>query len=119
MKEQLWIEPVGDIVIARVRGEVTKEIIDECHKRILRLTQEVGHGRVLLDLLEVDPPSVEVATYPWTLELQTGPLKIRRAVLVPNTRIAYLARMAFGENEIRVFYNNLDSAIRWLVENES
>lgn len=100
MTEQLWIEPVGDIVLVQLKGMVSGEIIDECHKRILRLTQELGHGRVLLDLQEVEPPSLDVATYPWNIELQTGPLKLRRAVLVSNTRRAYLARMAFGENEV-------------------
>ena len=27
----------------------------------------------------------------------------RRAILVPNSRLAYLARLAFGEGEYRVF----------------
>jgi hypothetical protein len=41
------------------------------------------------------------------------------AILVPNTRIAYLARIAFGqfgEGAYRVFYNDMAQAILWLEE---
>jgi len=37
-----------------------------------------------------------------------------RAIVVPNTRVAYLARIAFGEGDYRVFYNDFLAAIRWL-----
>jgi hypothetical protein len=45
------------------------------------------------------------------LDAQLGPITLRRAVVVPNSKLAYLARLAFGEGDYRVFYNDLSSAI--------
>jgi hypothetical protein len=36
---------------------------------------------------------------------------------VPNTGIAYLARLAFGEANHRVFYNDIAAAVAWLSSN--
>jgi hypothetical protein len=36
--------------------------------------------------------------------------------VVPNSRLAYLARLAFGEGDYRVFYNDIVAAVRWLSE---
>jgi hypothetical protein len=39
------------------------------------------------------------------------------AILVPNTRIAFLARITFGqfgEGQYRVIYNDIVQAISWL-----
>jgi len=41
-------------------------------------------------------------------------LRLRRAIVVPNTRLAYLARLAFGEGDYRVFYNDITAAITLL-----
>jgi hypothetical protein len=30
MNGQLWVEVVGDLIIARVRGEPTEELLREC-----------------------------------------------------------------------------------------
>jgi hypothetical protein len=54
---------------------------------------------------------------PWAqreLDEQLGSVKLRRAIVVPNSRIAYLARLAFGEGDYRVFYNDTAAAIAWL-----
>lgn len=118
MLEQIWIEPVGNIIIARLRGTATKELISEIHERILNIARDVGHGRVLIDALEMDPPPVEIPIHQWKLEEQSQKLNLRRAVVVPNTRLAYLARLAFGEN-VRIFYNDMSAAISWLTENSS
>ena len=42
--------------------------------------------------------------------------KTRRAIVVPNTRLAYLARLAFGEGDYRVFYSDIAAAVVWLSE---
>lgn len=46
-----------------------------------------------------------------------GSASLRTAILVSNTRIAYLARIAFGhagEANYRVFYNDFAPALTWL-----
>ena len=76
--EQIWVEPVGSVIVARIRGKATAEILRECEHRVLELARDT---------------------------------------LVSNTRIAYLARIAFGhagEASYRVFYNDLAAALAWL-----
>lgn len=111
---QLWIEPVGGVIIARMRGVPTENILRECQERILSLVKDTSHGLILHDCLEMETPQVEVPISQWKLDELTRELRLRRAVVVPNTRLAYLARLAFGENDVRVFYNDMAAALAWL-----
>ena len=75
-----------------------------------------GRGKVLYDTLEMEPPPVDV---PWSqreLDAGLGPVKLRRAIVVPNAKLAYLARLAFGEGDYRVFYSDMIAAVKWLSE---
>lgn len=105
---------MNDIIIARVRGVPSEALLQECQERILALVEETGRRRVLYDGLEMDPPPIDVPLSQWKLDSDIGSVQLKRAVLVPNTRLAYLARIAFGETDCRVFYNDITSAIRWL-----
>ena len=114
MKGQAWVELVGDLVVARVRGEPTEDILRECQEQVLFLVRDAGRGKVLYDTLEMEAPPVDV---PWSqrrLDEQLGPVQLRRAIVVPNSKLAYLARLAFGEGDYRVFYNDIVAAVRWL-----
>jgi tRNA nucleotidyltransferase/poly(A) polymerase len=120
---QLWIEPLGNVIVARLRGELTESMLEETHERVVQLLQDTGYTRVLYDGLEMESPNVELALMQEKLDKKTKQLfhdrPLRKAVLVPNTRLAYLARIAFGqfgEGEYRVFYNDLSQALRWLEE---
>ncbi|MEW5916960.1 MAG: hypothetical protein AB1762_11165 [Gemmatimonadota bacterium] len=115
---QLWVEPVGDLIIARVRGEPTEALLRECQNRVLQIMRDSGRSKVLYDALEMISPQVDV---PWSqreLDASLGPLKLRRAIVVPNTRLAYLARLAFGDGDYRVFYSDMTAAISWLSQND-
>ena len=118
---QLWVEPVGGIIIARIRGECTGEILKECQARVLDLARDTGCCRVLYDALEMNAPSIDLVLMQQALEKESrqtlGEATLRKAILVPNTRIAFLARIAFGqygEGEYHVFYNDITQAILWL-----
>jgi hypothetical protein len=116
MQGRLWVELVGDLVIARLRGEPTTELLRACQDQVLFLVRDAGRGKVLYDTLEMLPPPVDV---PWAqreLDETLGPVQLRRAIVVPNSRLAYLARLAFGEGDYRVFYNDMVAAVRWLSE---
>jgi hypothetical protein len=116
MEDQLWVEPVGDLIIARVRGVPTEELLRECQERVLLLVQDTGRGRVLYDALEMVPPPVNVTLVQRKLDEELGSVQLRRAIVVPNSRLAYLARLAFGEGDYRVFYSDMTAAIKWLAE---
>ena len=102
--------------MARVRGEPTEELLRETQDQVLFLVRDAGRGKVLYDTLEMEAPHVDV---PWSqraLDEKLGAIKLRRAIVVPNSRLAYLARLAFGEGEYRVFYSDFIGAMRWLSE---
>ena len=113
---QLWIEPIGDIIIARLRGVPSEELLRETQDRVLLLVRETGHHRILYDALEMIPPPVEVALFQQKLDEGAQVEKLRRAIVVPNSRLAYLARLAFGEGNYRVFYSDMIVALKWLAE---
>ena len=119
MKGQAWVELVGDLVMARVRGEPNEELLRETQEKVLFLVRDAGRGKVLYDTLEMEAPHVDV---PWSqraLDEKLGAIRLRRAIVVPNSRLAYLARLAFGEGDYRVFYNDFIAATRWLCEDNS
>jgi hypothetical protein len=113
---QLWIEVVGDLILARVRGEPTAELLRECHEKVLLLVRDAEKGKILYDTLEMEVPPVDVPLAQQELDRELGSIKLRRAIVVPNSRLAYLARLAFGEGEYRVFYNDIVSAVKWLAD---
>lgn len=116
--DQLWIEPVGNIIIARVRGVLTVGLIRECHDRIVTLVKDTENGRILYDCLELEAStSADIPLSQWKLDEEIKDrVQLRRAIVVPNTKLAYLARLAFSGDDIRIFYNDMASALSWLSE---
>jgi hypothetical protein len=116
MNGSLWVELSGEIIIARVRGEPTIELLKDCQQQVIHLARDAGRAKVLYDTLEMLPPHVDV---PWSqreLDEKLGDLHLRRAIVVPTSKLAYLARLAFGEGDYRVFYNDITAAVKWLTE---
>src|SRR4051794_14400662 len=116
MNRQLWVEPIGDLIIARIRGEPSEALLRDCQERVLQIMRDTGGRKVLYDALEMESPPVDVPLAQRKLDAALGPFHFRRAIVVPNTRLAYLARLAFGDGDYRVFYNDMIAAISWLSE---
>lgn len=114
MQDQIWVELVGNLIVARLRGEPNETILRECQQRVLMIVKDTGNSRVLYDALEMEPPPVDVPLSQRKLDEELGIVHLRRAIVVPNSRLAYLARLAFGEGDYRVFYNDISAAITWL-----
>jgi hypothetical protein len=115
--EQLWVEPVGGIIIARIRGVATADLIQECHKRIVVLQRDTGCKQMMYDALELERPPIEIVLTQQGLTDALKQADVKVAIVVPNTGIAYLARLAFGEANHRVFYNDIAAAVSWLSSN--
>jgi hypothetical protein len=114
---QLWVEPSGTMILARVRGVPTEELLRECQERVLQLAKDTGQWKVLYDALELEVPNAEPALMQQRLDAELEPgTRLRRAIIVQNTRVAFQARLAFGAGDYRVFYNDIGAAIRWLEE---
>lgn len=119
---QLWVEPVGDLILARVRGLPSESLLRECQVRVLQIAMNRGFGqlhRVLYDALEMTAPSREIPLVQQQLNKDLGALRFRRAIVVPNTVLADLASLAFGEGNHRVFHNDMTAALSWLSSDDA
>lgn len=110
----IWVELVGNVIVARARGTLTAELIRECQKRVLQLANSTGCRRIMYDALEIQRPAVEIALTQQELTPALRQLSARIAVVVPNSAIAYLGRIAFHGGDHRVFYNDIAGAFEWL-----
>ena len=109
-----WVELVGDVISARLHGNACEALLRQVQDEVLKLVAETGRSRVLLDVLELNPPPVELAALQRQLDEDRRAIGLRRAIVVPDSRLAYFARLAFGEGNYRIFYNDRVAATRWL-----
>src|SRR5213595_2136482 len=96
---RLWVQPVGNIIVARVRGRATADLIRECQDRVVALRRDTGCSHIMYDALELERPPIEIVL---TQQALTGDLRgdgIRIAIVVPNTAIAYLAPVGVWRSE--------------------
>lgn len=121
LEQDIGVELVGTVIVARLRGTPTAEMLRECERRVLELARDTQQVRVLYDALELGAPEMELVLLQQRLDAgkkaSLGATSLRTAILVPDTRIAYLSRIAFGhvgEANYRVFYNDLVAALKWL-----
>ena len=110
----MWVDLVGDVIVARLRGQPNEAILREVQEEVLKIAADTGRWRVLLDVLEMKAPPVELTSVQRELDEDRRALGLRRAIVVPDSRLAYLARLAFGEGDYRVFYNDMVGAVKWL-----
>lgn len=113
---QLWVELVGEIIVARIRGVPTEQLIRDCQRRVIALQADTGCTRVLYDALELERPPIEIVLTQQSISAELKQSDVKVAIVVPNTSIAYLARLAFGDLNHRVFYNDIAGALRWLTQ---
>ncbi|HKG95271.1 MAG TPA: hypothetical protein VKA84_25355 [Gemmatimonadaceae bacterium] len=115
MDGSYWVELVGDVIVARIRGQPTPEILERCQGAVVMLLRDTQRSKILYDALEMLDPTADIALMQRSLDASSlGARPVRRAAVVPNSRVAYLARLAFGDGEHRVFYNDLAAALGWL-----
>jgi hypothetical protein len=60
----MWVEPVGGMIIARIRGIATADLIQECQKRVMELQSDTGCKRVMYDALELERPPLQTVLAP-------------------------------------------------------
>ena len=113
---QLDVRVSGDLLLVEQQGELNEAMLRACQQRVLELAHETGLRRVLYDARAMIAPEADLALMQQKLDDQLGGMKLRRAIVVPGTRMAYLARIAFFEGEDQVFYDDIDAAKAWLRE---
>jgi hypothetical protein len=114
MDEAFLCEAVGSLVVVRLTQPVDERVLEECQLCVLETMQQTGSKAVLYDLTEMQPTAVNVLLYQRLLNEHVRHLDLRRAIVVPNTQIAHLARLAFGVGDYKLFYDDLEGAKRFL-----
>lgn len=116
--KNLWVELVGSVIIARLRGIPTDALIRDCQSRIVAILNDTGCQRIMYDALELENPSSDIARTQQVLTSTLLDPAMRIAIVVANTQVAYFSRLAFGEFNHRVFYNDISGALKWLEGSE-
>jgi len=114
MDEGFLCEALGSLVVVRLTEAITERVLEECQLCMLETLQRTGSKAVLYDLTELQPTPVNVLLYQRLLNEHVRHLDLRRAIVVPNTQVAHLARLAFGVGDYKLFYDDLDAAKRFL-----
>lgn len=112
--ENIWVELVGNVIMARIRGAASDAGVRDCQSRLVALLADTGCKRIMYDALELENPSADVAITQQSLTSALADPDLRIAIVVANTKVAYFARLAFGEANHRVFYNDMTTALAWL-----
>jgi hypothetical protein len=115
-QHQVAVHLGENLILARIQGCPTEAVLQQCQAEVLSLARESGIRKVLYDALDMEPPPVSIPWAQRALDEQLIDLKLRRAIVVPNTKLAFLARLAFGDGDYRVFYEDKAAATQWLSE---
>lgn len=118
-EQRTWVGLSGDLIVARVRGSLTEEEVAIAQQQVLLLLDQTQSSQVLYDVLEMEPPSINLTLAQREHSDQLYRKGVRIAILVPDTRTAFLARLAFGQGDYRVIYNDLAEAVAWLTHGEA
>jgi hypothetical protein len=110
------VERAGEVVVARLRGTASEALLREVQEAVLQLAARLARPRVLVELLELNVPQVELAALQRKLDEDRRAAGLRRAIVVPDSRLAYFARLAFGDGNYRIFYNDRAGAMKWLAQ---
>ena len=108
------VELADGVIVARLRGNASEELLRRTQDEVFRLAASTGGSRVLLDVTEMNPPPLELVSVQRRLDEDRRASRLRRAIVVPDSRVAFLIRLAFGEGDYRVFYNDRAGAVKWL-----
>ncbi len=111
---QLAVVLENRVICASVTGVITEQLILERHARVLSLIRESGCKAVLYNVLDLEPPSLDLVELQHKLNMEFQKMEVKLAVVVPGSRLAYLARLAFGDLSYRVFYESVNDALQWL-----
>ena len=114
MDEGFLCEAVGSLVVVRLTHATDERVLEECQLCMLETMRQTGSKAILYDLTQMQPSPVNVLLYQRLLNEHVRHLDLRRAIVVPNTEVAHLARLAFGVGDYKLFYDDLDAAKRFL-----
>lgn len=111
---ELHIEVMDGFILARIVGEPTRDFFADCIARLKQVVKDTGIRKILYDMLATDAPYMDVILHGTRTAIETPGKPLKRAIVVPNSRLAYMARIMFDEKTCRIFHQDMDAAIEWL-----
>jgi hypothetical protein len=114
--DKVWVELVGQIIIARILGEPSEELLELRYKRILQIEKATTCKKLLLDDLQMKAPTYADIEKQHALNPELNNLGFKIAIVVPDSQMAYLARLKFNHENHKVFYDDMVEAISWLAQ---
>lgn len=114
--DKLELAIIGDVIRARMRGDVTEEMLQQRHQQFLHISEETGSKKLLLNDMEMGAFSYPLLKAQRVLTTELDDLHFRIAVVVPDSRLAYLARIQFGGKSHKALYTDMAAAFQWLHE---
>lgn len=115
MNDQMWIELVDGIVVAKLRGPLSAALLERCQARVLELHGPAARSPVLYDASELRAPENPFEP-PDLSRLPIAAKRVRGAIVLSDGRLRNHLREAFGGSygECRIFDSDLDAAYSWV-----
>jgi hypothetical protein len=107
----------GSIISVTLIGWITEALTEVVQSELERELLSAGESScVLYDGLYMNDPSLTLVFLMQSFHERLAHRIAKSAIVVPGYRLAFLSRLAFGQNEAnyRVFYNDRNEALRWL-----
>jgi len=114
MDEDFLCEATGPFVTVRLMQVLSERVLEECQLCVLETMRRSGSKAVLYDLTDMTSAPINVLLFQRLLNEHVAHLELRRAIVAPNALIAHLARLAFGNCDYRLFYDDMAAAKAFL-----
>ena len=111
---QLHIDVTDGLIVARIVGEPTADFFGDCISRLKQVIEETGINKVLYDVMAADAPYLDVALHGTKTVIKSLGKPLKRAVVVPNSKLSYMAWLILGGENCCIFYHDMNAAIAWL-----
>jgi hypothetical protein len=106
----------GSIIIVTLIGLVTEALTERLQTSLEAEVLNDKNACILYDSLSMNDPSMDLVFMMQSFQKRLGDHIVKSAIVVPGYRLAFLSRLAFGEDrtKYRVFYNDREEAAEWL-----
>ncbi len=106
----------GSIITVTLIGWITESLTESVQKEVEKELLASNRACLLYDGLYMNDPSLTLVLLMQSFHERLNERITRSAIVVPGYRLAFLSRLAFGQDDskYRVFYNDRDEALAWL-----
>ncbi|HEY9774845.1 MAG TPA: hypothetical protein V6C81_13870 [Planktothrix sp.] len=106
------------IITVTLIGWITESLTELVQNRVEAELLKADSSCILYDGLYMNDPSLTLVFLMQSFHQRLTERIAKSAIVVPGYRLAFLSRLAFGNDasKYRVFYNNRDEALLWLRE---